>query len=134
MSLRKRTLPSSAGSLSPAVCTSNVLLGYGKKSLASLSGVSRINERESSSASFSHQAPAVTPGSVRGNLFFQASNTWLDAEVLDCGPTSSVAVTSPLPGRQTRSHSSHETWAFNALAPGGRSSDNTSGTTSSTSS
>ena len=88
----------------------------------------------SPSASFSHQARAATLESVRGSFFFHAPNNPLSAEGFDSGPTSNEAVTSPFPGRQTRSHSSHDTWAFSAFRPAGRWSGNVSGTISSVSS
>src|SRR5262249_61646420 len=81
----------------------------------------------------SHQALAVRVASVRGSFFFQASKRKISADGFDFAPTSSVALTSPLPGTQTRSHSSHDVWALSSFGPAAMLSASVSGTNNKTS-
>src|SRR5213076_622658 len=67
-------------------------------------------------------------------FFLQASNRKISADGFGFGPASRVALTSALPGMQTRSHSSHETCAFSSFDPAVRVSARVSGTWSITSS
>src|SRR5205814_8468804 len=95
-SFRQRIASPARPSISVAACTSIVLLEYGKKSSAPFTHTSRITGLVPPSAPFSHHAPTVIPGSVRGRFFFQVPNKAASAELLAVGPTSSDAVTSLL--------------------------------------
>src|SRR5207247_8437585 len=84
---------------------------------ASFIATSTTTGRESPSAFLSHHALTDTLESVRGSFFFQASNKKISADGFNFAPASSEALTSALPGTQTRSHSSHDTRAFSSFGP-----------------
>src|SRR5438067_3492739 len=78
---------------------------------------SMIRARASPLGFPSQKARTASDGSVVGNLLFQSSISFASLDGLEVSPTINEALTLALPGTQTFSHSSQETFACKSSLP-----------------